>query len=380
MRPNPARQLRPVRPPWHLVLAFGLGCCFSPLVAPAEQESPAAPPERDLTFFVLSDVHVGEERLQADPPITPETARARIAQSLEVMRSLPGRSYPPWPGAPDFKPGAIGVPRALLVLGDLTDGHKELERQRTQWADFEALFPAAGVRFADQLIPVLAIAGNHDGDIDGPQRRGLALRNRTFQQAGAFSALATNAAHFALNWQGVHLVAVSLCPADSTDRETPFKYGQPGPGSWNDPEGAFTFLRDYLTRNVRDSGEPVLLFQHYGFDGFSVNDWNWWTARQRRALYELLAPYNVVAIFHGHNHHAAHYQWPDATLHAADLPVYFGDAVPSAFRQYDVLSCGNICWVIRIRGGQLYAVHFKGPGWPADPRDYFSKSLTPQKP
>jgi hypothetical protein len=224
---------------------------------------------------------------------------------------------------------------------------------------------------------VFACAGNHDGDPSGPVRQALVARNRKLAEAGQLAAISTNGAHFALNWSGIHFVCLNLCPADTTDAETPFKYGHSGPGSWNDPQGALSFLKDYLARHVGASGEPIVLMHHYGFDGFSLNDWNWWTLKQRRVLYELLKNYNVAAIFHGHNHHAEHYRWPDTKRHAADLDYFFDGKPPVNPRQYDVLSCGNVCWVIRVRGDQLIAAHFKGPSWNSDRTAVVVKSLKP---
>lgn len=48
---------------------------------------------------------------------------------------------------------------------------------------------------------------------------------------------------------------------------------------------------------------------------------------------------------------------------------------PANSRPDDVLSCGTVCWVIRIRGDQLIAAHFKGPDWPADSAKCFVKPL-----
>ena len=224
-------------------------------------------------------------------------------------------------------------------------------------------------------VPVYACAGNHDGEPSGPQRQGLVTRNCQFARRGHFAAISTNGVHFALNWSGVHFLCLNLCPADTTDAETPFKYGKPGPGSWNDPQGALTFLEDYLARHVGSSGEPIILMHHYGFDGFSLNDWYWWTPKQRRALYELLKDYNVAAFFHGHNHHAEHYRWPDPKRHAADLDAFFDGHPPVNPRQYDVLSCGNVCWIVRVRGDQLIAVHFNGSDRPTDSAKHFVKPL-----
>jgi 3',5'-cyclic AMP phosphodiesterase CpdA len=332
---------------------------------------------RDFAVFLFSDVHVGAENLKANPPVTAADSFAKAKGNLEITRGLVGQPYPERPELRGLVPSTIPRPRALIILGDLTDGHKEPARQEEQWRSFEALFPVTGVVFGDATVPAIALAGNHDGDVFGPQRRGLVRRNEALRQAGELTALSSNGVHFAANWQGIHLVGLGLCAADTTDSETPFKYGQPGAGSWNDPQGAFSFLKEYLERTVGKSGEPVILMQHYGFDGFSMNDWNWWTPKQRRALYDLLKDYNIAAILHGHNHHAEHYRWPDPKQHAADLDCFFGGKPPASFRQYDVLSCGSVGWLVRMRGDQLIAVHFNGPDWPTDSAKFFLKSLKP---
>jgi len=342
----------------------------SPAIAPGENV-------RDFTFILLSDTHVGAENLKANPPVTREETLSRLRTNLDTMRGWVGRPYPDRPEFAGLNLGSVAVPRGLIILGDLTDGHKDPARQQDQWLTFETLFPVRGVSFGDSVVPVFPCAGNHDGELAGPARQGLIGRNRALMQGGRVAALSTNGVHFALNWEGVHFVSLGLCPADTTDAETPFKYGKPGPGGWNDPQGALTFLKDYLARHVGASGQPIVLMHHYGFDGFSENDWNWWTVKQRRALYELLEGYNVVAIFHGHDHHADHYHWPDPKLHAADLDCFFEGKPPTNPRQYDILSCGPVAWLIRIRDHQLIAAHFKGPGWPTDPGDFFVKGLRP---
>lgn len=358
---------------WVLALLLGIAPCFS-----AEPQNSGKPDAtRDFTFFLFSDIHLGAENLKAKPPLTKTDTLARVKSNLEAMRGLVGQPYPASPSLAGLNVGPIDTPRALIILGDVTDGHKDPGEQEDQRRTFDGLFPVRGVSFGGKDVPAFACAGNHDGDPAGPQRQGLVIRNRALAQAGHFSAISTNGVHFALNWSGVHFICLNLCPADTTDAETPFKYGQPGPGSWNDPEGALSFLKDYLARHVGASRAPIVLMHHYGFDGFSLNDWNWWTLKQRRALYELLKDYNVAALFHGHNHHAEHYRWPNPKRHAADLDFFFEGKPPANARQYDVLSCGNVCWVIRVRGDQLIGANFKGPGWNADPAAVFVKSLKP---
>lgn len=331
----------------------------------------------DFTVFIISDPHLGAENLQAQPPVTRAETLVRAKTNLESMVGLVGRPYPDRPSLEGLALGTVAVPRGFFVLGDLTDGHKEPERAKEQWVAFEQLFPFEGIRFEDRRVPIFAIAGNHDGDPSGPQRLGLVKRNRALQEAGLVTAVSPNGVHLAIGWEGVHFVCLGLCPADGTDSETPFKYGKPGPGSWNDPEGALSFLREYLRRGLRDAGDPVVLLHHYGFDGFSVNDWNWWTVRQRRALHELLAGYNIVAIFHGHDHHAARYRWPDPKLHAADIDAILEGKPRDDLRQYDVFSCGTVGWVVRVRGDRFSAAHYRGPDWTEDPACSFSKRLRP---
>lgn len=332
---------------------------------------------RDYTFLVLSDVHVGARNGKDKTPITPDQMVAGARSRLEAMRGLVGEPYPNLPALVGLNQGAVTVPRGLFVLGDLTDGDKEAAVRQEQWSCFDQLFPAMGVQFGQTKVPVFACAGNHDGAPGDPVRTGLVQRNRQLAQAGQLDAISTNGVHVALNWNGLHFISLGLCPADTTDSATPFKFGPAGPGSWNDPQGALAFLRDYLVKHVGASREPVVLMHHYGFDGFSLNDWNWWTLKQRRALYELLKDYNVVAILHGHNHHAEHYQWPDPKRHAADLAYFYDGKVPDNPRCYAVLSCGNLCWVIRVRGDQFIAAHFDDSGWNRDPAGYFVKSLRP---
>ena len=73
------------------------------------------------------------------------------------------------------------------------------------------------------------------------------------------------------------------------------------------------WLKQLLEVEVGDSGDGVLIFQHYGWDSFSTNG-KWWSKEQRkmeinvlcgRAYYDSSGPcnpYNVLGIFTGHNH------------------------------------------------------------------------------
>ena len=246
---------------------------------------------RDVTWFAIGDPHLGAQE-KGKPARTKEQIAEEALRKTGAIVSLIGKPYPPVNAFQGIDRGTVLQPRGLLIAGDLTDN--------LRWDAFEAVFPTAGLHTSAGRLTVFACLGNHDGDAEGASRQGFIARNRALARAGKLGVLSVNGLHYALNWDGVHMVCLSPYPADAIDREAPFKYGRPGPGSWNDPQGGLTFLRDYLRNKVGRSGEPVVLMHHYGFDSFSTNDWNWWTPKQRRALYETIQPYHVVAIIHGH--------------------------------------------------------------------------------
>ena len=332
-------------------------------------QAPAAdiPTERDVTFFVMSDPHIGFQDKNQPTRSTDEIIGDGRRQ-VERIAGIIGTPYPDRSPLASLKPGNVATPRALLIAGDLTDNQR--------WDAFTAVFPPAGIRTATGSIPILLCVGNHDGDPGGPVRRGAVDSNRAHQRAGRLAAISEDGMHYAVNWDGLHVLCLGLCPADTVDADLPFKYGKPGPGSWNDPKQALAFLKKYLREHIGTSGQPVVLMHHYGFDGFSTNDWYWWTPQQRRAYYDALAGYNVVAILHGHDHHAAHYRWPNPEASVEEARRQFGDNPPPDPRTYDVFSCGSLCWVFRVTGDRFVAAHYGGHGTGWDTELVMVKPLT----
>jgi len=95
-----------------------------------------------------------------------------------------------------------------------------------------------------------------------------------------------------------------------------------GYAGWNDRHKTnwdkMRWLKNYLENAIGDSGKPVLLFQHYGWDSLSKHD-DWWNDAERKDLTDLLCrkgtlypdatycnPYNVLGIFTGHRHQEKH--------------------------------------------------------------------------
>ncbi len=80
----------------------------------------------------------------------------------------------------------------------------------------------------------------------------------------------------------VRAVCTSVC-SYGEKMEKPF-YG-PNPGCWFRPEYSIDFLKHDLEEKVGNSGRPVVVFQHYGFDAFSNL---WWSDRERVCLEQSL--------------------------------------------------------------------------------------------
>jgi cytolysin (calcineurin-like family phosphatase) len=334
-----------------VVFALALHCCTTGMVIAAEV------PKRDVTFFLISDPHVGSENVKATPPVTREQTSMGVQSNLAALLKTVGEPYPTTGVFNGMNLGTVATPRGLLIAGDLTDN--------LDWERFTSIFPASGVGTDSKKIPVFLCLGNHDGDAKGATRKEVVKWNRAYREDKKLAAVSDNGLHYALNWEGVHILSLNLCPADTVDKETIFKFGAPGEGSWNDPDQALSFMKNYLRDHVGKSGEPVLLMQHYGFDGFSMNDWNWWTPKQRRALYDAIKPYNVVAFLHGHDHAPNHYRWPDAKANPDEVKRLFGESAPSDLKSYDVFSTGRAGWVFRILDDKLIASHRKDKSWNA---------------
>lgn len=84
-------------------------------------------------------------------------------------------------------------------------------------------------------------------------------------------------------------------------------------GPWAFDGSYYNEKKSWLKEHLEDIGKekPILLFQHYGFDGFSKED-RWWNDADREAFINVICdressddvcnPYNVVALFTGHAH------------------------------------------------------------------------------
>lgn len=236
--------------------------------------------EAGLTFLVTSDSHYeAVDKVERND-------RNRV--TILRMNELPGVEWPAKLGG-----GPIGKPRGVLALGDLIDDGDKLGETEIEWRHFETQFGLTG---SDGLLkyPVFEGFGNHDGPPEKfiRQKRSVQAeikrRNAIRLENKLIARVSPNGLHYSWDWNGIHFVQTNTYPAD---RQNPrVRYSLP----WHDPQEALQFVKDDLAASVADSGRPVVIVAHCGFDT------DWWVAEDWNAFYKAVKPYNVLAYFHGH--------------------------------------------------------------------------------
>lgn len=254
----------------------------------------AAAPPPEITFFVASDSHFGAKGMS-------ELNRSVVEQ----MNALPGTPYPPEMG------GAVGTPRGVLFTGDTTD-NGTLE----EFAEFEQVYGLTG---KDGLLryPVFEAIGNHDVNRESPIKERAAARH--------------GAIHYAWDWDDVRLLCLDMYPDAVT----------------------VAWLEGELARAGRR--RPLILFFHYSLDG-PYSDF--WEDAEKQAFADAIEGYNVLALFHGHEHRMGQYRWrghevfrPGAPRHSSHffLAVRLrADAMSVAAWDFDKRAWAQ-SWTIPVR-------------------------------
>jgi len=198
-----------------------------------------------VTFFVASDSHFGARGMS-------EMNRSLVQQ----MNELPGTPYPPEIG------GKVDTPRGVLFTGDTTD-NGTLE----EFAEFEQVYGLTG---KDGLLryPVFEAIGNHDYVNEAP------ILERVKQRHGGIN--------YAWDWADLRLVCLDMYPDAKT--------------------------LEWFRRDMQRVGRyrPVIPFFHYSIEGYYSDSWE---REEKDAFARALAGYNVLAIFHGHEHQLGQYTW-----------------------------------------------------------------------
>lgn len=296
--------------------ASGLAAWSLPRVAAAQDRD-----DGPVTFLFAADIHACRMETGLSPHCreegkTDENLRAHV----NGLNALAGT---PWPtevaGAPSGLSCAgqpIDVGRGLVIGGDMTNdggGQTTSPSEGTQLFQFTQRYQQ-GVGEDRVHMPVYVGLGNHDLDQDGPARHEdwyrrelrdyVELNHRPsviFHPLVPVENYDSESDCYSWNWGRLHLIQAHRFAGDRN-------------------KGASGHSLPWLARDLATfaaDGRPVVLFQHYGWDPFSVERWNparmtfddegtgpahWWTEGERAALLSVLDGYNVVGLFHGHEH------------------------------------------------------------------------------
>lgn len=238
----------------------------------------------DVTFLVGADTHLGVSGIEA-----------RNRRQIDAMNRLPGRA---WPGDGD----ALGRPRAVILAGDLTENGKTGELEQ-----YEALYGHDGEGRLNW--PVRSFAGNHDRYVPVWYLGIKPVHGMIRSRHGDL--------RYSWDWDDVHLAALGEYPDDAACR--------------------------WLARDLAEAGRerPVVLLCHYGILG-PYSDW--WSDEEKAVFAEVIRPFNVVAIFHGHYHHSQHYTWRGHRVYNVGSPKHSMHSFAAVRITDDRLSVASYNW------------------------------------
>jgi hypothetical protein len=218
----------------------------------------------DLTFLVTADTHVGfweKIPVPGKPSGVPLDDVHRIA--VDAMNGIAGTPFPRAVG------GSVGMPRGLLIAGDLTEMGAPHE-----WARFEQIFGLSG-KEGWLHYPVFEGAGNHD--VGDEVRGDTFVEKRIIDRHGA--------KRYAFDWDDLHVVCLGVAPDDAD----------------------LAWLREDLAATGTEVG--VVLYFHYLLEGPYSSE-NWFAeGGYRERLHDAIAGYRVLGIFNGHFHASGAYRW-----------------------------------------------------------------------
>ncbi len=280
----------------------------------------AQPARTDVTFVFAADIHACRMASGLSPSCAQEGKTD--ANLLRHIRALNRMRVNRWPnaigGVSTVLASAgerIAHPRGLVLGGDMTDdggGQITLPHEGTQLLQFSQRYQE-GVGTDRVHFPVYLGLGNHDLDQDGPSphvdwyRRELRDYVEINHRPSVFFKPPVPADNYDVdsdcyswNWGNLHLVQAHRFAGDTTKGAV----------------SALNWLREDLATAASD-GKPVVIFQHYGWDSFSEERWDpsrttfddegsgaphWWSDADRAAMIDVVKRYNVIGIFHGHQH------------------------------------------------------------------------------
>ena len=242
----------------------------------------------NFCFLVVSDSHYGK------------SDRQKNLETINRMNNLEGSRLP------GFLAGRAGKPLGVIHCGDILDQPSD-----SAFREFEEDYGLTGEALLS--YPVYETFGNHDGGISQVVRQAIIRRN---PGRPGLARISDNGLHYSWDWNGVHFINLGAYPGNEWIDSCGWCHYFKDP--FREPLFSRDFLKNDLRLSVGSSGRPVVLIQHYGWDDFSLL---WWTSPDRDSLAEVLRPYRVAAIFHGHSHAVEHRTWKDIPVWSAGSTV-----------------------------------------------------------
>lgn len=320
-------------------------------VGPACPARPAADAE-SITFYAMGDPQYGGG------------SEDKNTFQIAALKAFEAEWPPGMPSAGE----AVERPLGLLVAGDLTQSGQDDRLAAVDQFDQVGAFVAEyGLRGGDGDLPfpVYEGYGNHEFDPDEPAEDEnllqwryhytedptpgvdvVAIRNA--RRCGLTRVAPDADGHYSWDWGPVHFVNADLFPGDEPSQVDENSRVR-------DPRRALAFLRQDLAEEVGDSGRPVVVMAHYGFDRFG-HEPRWWTDEQKAAFRYAVRPYNVVAYIHGHTHATERYTWEGLDVFNVGSPYYAeynadGRGHFTVFRITDThLEAHDVGWSPQARG------------------------------
>nr|WP_316653826.1 metallophosphoesterase [uncultured Gellertiella sp.] len=291
---------------------------FAFAAAPAAR---SADPAAGVTFLFASDMHACLINGGMLAPKCQEEGKTdqNLLRNVAAMNSVETLA---WPSAINGQPTGlanagkpIGKPMALVVGGDITDdggGQLKVPGEGRQLQQFASRY-SEGMSPDHVHFPVYVGLGNHDLDQDGtkPNRNWYRREMRDYVELNHRSTVFYKAPLPAENYD-----VTSDCYSFDMGPVHLVQMQRYGGDSLHGSVSCLDWLKDDLA-NYAANGKPVVLFQHYGWDDFSIERWDktrhvfddvgtgkphWWSDQDRAQLIAAIRPYNVVGLFHGHQH------------------------------------------------------------------------------
>ena len=238
------------------------------------------------SFIVVGDPQYLAEKT-AFPTRLDSYSEAANRRAIALLQKLPGRSIPKEHGGGNVSKNILG----LINTGDLIDSADKLGgnfpvMQKFEWARYKSDYGLTG-KEGKIPFPVYEVHGNHDGpqgdtfivkEIIARNKNRPGIRNRS-----------VNGLHYSWDWGPLHCINLGIFVGAGEQRRKDHHYA---------PRASLEFLTKDLRNCVGESKRPIIISFHLHPNCPEYD----WPKEDLVAFWEAIAPYNVIALFHGHTH------------------------------------------------------------------------------